>query len=779
MIWLAGLLACLVIIARTEFETDISAFLPQSPSPAQQILVEQLRNGLISRLILIGIDGAPRDSLARLSKDLAARLSGNPDFVSVSNGQTGGLEKDRQLLWGNRYLLSPAITPDHFDSASLHQSLRSDLALLRSDAAVLVKSLIPADPTGELLRLLNSWNQNAQPERYNDVWFSPKRERALLVVQTRAAGFDMDLQEKAISKINAAFAAARASASVRDARLVISGPGVFSVHTRAVIKQDAERLSLVAVCFIILLLWSVYRSLRLVGLSIVPVGSGILSGIAAVSLSFGSVHGITLGFGVTLIGEAVDYAIYLFTQTVPGDCLKGTLPRIWPTLRLGVMTSICGFCPLLLSSFTGLAQLGLFSIVGLLTAVCVARWVLPVLLPYAPERKVGEMMSSILAISGSASRLRYPLIILMAVSVGFIFFNRGALWDDRLASLSPIPQQKLALDEQLRREIGAPDVRFLLVVRTPDEQKTLMESERVNEFLSRLADQGIINGFDSPSRYLPSRDRQRRRQNALPDAATLQSNLDSAVVGLPFKPNVFAPFIHDVAAAKTQPLLDREDFVGTKLAFKLDSLLFKDDGNWFAIMPLRGVADIGRLMTAISSFNMGSATFLDLKAESDRLYTGYRRQALLLSSLGAISIVVLLFAFLRSPLRVFEVVLPLAGAVFVSAALLVAIGQKLTIFNLIGLLLVVGVGSNYALFFEQKGILQGDGNSSDRGRTLMSIMVANLATVIGFGVLSFARIPVLNGIGMTVGIGAVLSLIFSFVLFSPRQHDSIVRHDAN
>ena len=28
----------------------------------------------------------------------------------------------------------------------------------------------------------------------------------------------------------------------------------------------------------------------------------------------GSLHGVTLGFGVTLIGEAVDYAIYLFTH---------------------------------------------------------------------------------------------------------------------------------------------------------------------------------------------------------------------------------------------------------------------------------------------------------------------------------------------------------------------------------------------------------------------------------------------------------------------------------
>src|SRR5437879_13305202 len=60
-IWLTGLLVCLTVIVRTEFNADLSAFLPRSPSPTQQVLVEQLRDGLVSRLILIGIEGAPQD----------------------------------------------------------------------------------------------------------------------------------------------------------------------------------------------------------------------------------------------------------------------------------------------------------------------------------------------------------------------------------------------------------------------------------------------------------------------------------------------------------------------------------------------------------------------------------------------------------------------------------------------------------------------------------------------------------------------------------------------
>src|SRR5262249_11988807 len=116
-------------------------------------------------------------------------------------------------------------------------------------------------------------------------------------------------------------------------------------------------------------------------LSLLPVLSGIVVGIAAVSLGFGFVHGITLGFGVTLIGEAVDYAIYLFTQTEFGATPVATLRHIGPVLRLGMLTSVCGFSAMLFSSFAGFAQLGLFTIVGLLVALAVTRFVLPALMP--------------------------------------------------------------------------------------------------------------------------------------------------------------------------------------------------------------------------------------------------------------------------------------------------------------------------------------------------------------------------------------------------------------
>src|SRR3990167_11025703 len=105
-LWLAFLLSCGVLISRTQFTTDLSAFLPRSPTPEQKLLMDQLREGLASRLILVGIEGADAPTRARLSKQAAGRLRAGPAFVTVNNGAPGDVERDRAFLFHHRYLLS-------------------------------------------------------------------------------------------------------------------------------------------------------------------------------------------------------------------------------------------------------------------------------------------------------------------------------------------------------------------------------------------------------------------------------------------------------------------------------------------------------------------------------------------------------------------------------------------------------------------------------------------------------------------------------------------------
>ncbi|MBI5007071.1 MAG: MMPL family transporter [Nitrosomonadales bacterium] len=749
---------------RSQFTADMSAFMPRDPTPTQKIMVEQLRDGVVSRLILVGVEGAPAPALAQVSKKMAEQLRGSPELAAINNGEQAGLEKDFDLLWRNRYLLSDAVTTQRFSAAGLRDSLGSYLDLLATPMSGMAQRVLPADPSGELIHMLEQLQGQAQPLVQDDVWFSGDGARAMLLAHTKGSGNDIDAQERAMLALQAAFDEARkALPEAASAQMRMTGPGVFSVQSRASIRDDAAKLSLIATLLVASMLLSLYRSPRVLALGLFPVATGALAGIAAVSVGFGSVHGITLGFGVTLIGEGVDYAIYLFTQIEQNGTPQSTLKRIWPTLRLGVLLSICGFSAMLFSGFTGLAQLGLFSIAGLVGAVSTTRWVLPHLLPQGfsvhPPRRLG---GSLMALLRHAPRARTVLLAATVVAAVFIVFKRDSLWNDSLSSMSPISRESLALDEQLRRDMGAPDVRYMLVLNGSDEEHALQQSEELVPVMRELVAQGMLDGFDAPP--LPSRKAQLARQAALPGEVELRRNMGEAMRGMPFRSATFAPFAGEIATAKRQPLLDRAALQGTALGLKLDSVLVPRDGGWTVMMPLRGVKDAQGIAQGIRHVSATSFVLLDMKQESEQMFRDYRHEASKNALLGALAIVVLLLVSLRSVRRVLEVSLPLAAAVVAVTAWLVLSGHTLSIFHLIGLLLVVAVGSNYALFFDHRCT-----SALDRERTVTSLLFANASTVLGFGLLSFSQSPVLAAIGSTVAVGAVLSLVFSAIL--------IVRND--
>jgi predicted exporter len=628
------------------------------------------------------------------------------------------------------------------------------------------------------VQIIDQLGPGQAPRTLAGVWSSRDGKRALLVAETRAAGSDTDAQQQAIEAIRRAYATAtsRLPAAARNRlTLQMSGPGVFSVAARATIEHEVLRLSLLSMAAIVVLLLAVYRSVAALFLGLVPVASGALAGVAAVALGFGVVHGITLGFGITLIGEAVDYSIYLFVQA----------RQSWATIGLGVLTSICGFAVLLPSGFPGLAQLGLYSISGLAAAALVTRFVLPYWLP--ARFAISDVTPLGIAVAAALRRIRgapWALGLLAVAAMTVVYAHRSSLWNRELSALSPVSQADQDLDARLRADIGAPDVRFIVVISGAQREEVLEAAERVASGLDRLVMQGGIGGFESPARYVPSLATQRARLGAIPDATELRARLQEATATLPLRAERLGPFLTDIEAARTGRPLDRVDLEGTSLAAGYDSMMVRDRSGWTAILPLRAATsphgeyidiDVSKVNAAVAGAcsapvaGAGSAhpcgnpgvVVLDLKRAADELYSTYLAQIVKLSALGLAAIVVLLLVALRSPVRVLRVVTPLALAVLVVAAGLVLTGHELTILHVIGMLLIVAVGSNYALFFDRRATdRQGDAVPL----TLASLVIANAATVVGFGVLATSSVPILAALGSTVAPGALLALVFSALL---------------
>lgn len=791
VLWFLCVLLCGWVIVNTDYRTDLSVFLPSEPNQKEVMLLGQLQNGAANRILLIGIEGSDAATLAQIGKSFAGKLKSHPIFAHVLNGQNLIDPAEQELIYTYRYLLSPNTSAELFTPKNLETVIHGNLLELSSASGLLSKSLFMRDPTGEVVALIDRLTPVHGPKTLHGQWFNDQGERALLLVQLASVGTDTNAQEAALRLMHTGFKDVVQSFQRQSQeneqktdtiRIVISGPASFAVSTQNIIKEEASRLSGLGLILIMSILLYVLRNLKLLAVGLLPVFTGVMAGIATVSLGFGSVHAMTIGFGITLIGESIDYSIYFFLQrsrATENDLDNG---KFWRTVSLGVLTSICGFSTMLFSGFTGLMQLATFSIAGLVAAVLCTRWVLPALLPQRLSiHDLNPAGAWLRLMVQKGHHLRYLVWFLTVAALLLLIGRQNQLWSYELNDLSPIPAALLDLDGKLRSDMGAADVRHMLLLQGQTQEHVLQRCEEFLPRLDALVAQGLLGAYQAPCVYLPSQAKQIQRQHVLPDQKQLKQSIQEATQTLPMSAQSLHGFMEEVAESKRLPLLQFDQLenstFGITLGVTLYSVKSGEDLIHHALIQLQAPLQGGKagsldhevLKTELMDILDEQSVLLDLKQDFNTIYKTYLNKILKYSAAGFMTIIVLLLILLRSLQKTFFVILPLACAILFVTALLHLLGSQLNLLNLIGLLLVFAVGSNYALFF----------SSSQSNMTLASLLLASTTTVIGYGVLIFSQIPILQTIGITVGSGVFLALVFS-ALMAPaalRKNSGIFSQD--
>jgi len=784
LLWLAVLLlAGWWIGAHLQLTGDLRKFMPAPETPEQKLLIDELGEGPGSRLLLVALSGADAPALAAQSKALRTALSADGQFALVANGDAD-LDAIPDRLRPYRYLLSPTLDTQPLDAGYLADQLDERVQDLGSPAGALLEPLVGSDPTLETLKVAEALQPANAPQRLHDVWFDRAGRQALLLVQTRAAGFDPSGQQLAVDAIEAAYAKARGDGA---GTIALSGPGAFSVEIGGRTEAEAQWIGTIDTIGLILLLVVAYRSWKIPVLGVLPLASAGLAGLGAVALLFDGVHGITVAFGFTLIGVVQDYPIHLFSHQRPGVTPRQNARALWPTLATGVVATCIAYVTFLFSGVDGLQQLAVFTIAGLAVAALSTRLLLPRLIDPSPRDFAdSRLLARMWAWTRHLPRPRWSLAMLALAAVAAIAFAPGAFWQNDLGKLTPVPADALARDAQLRAELGAPDVRYVLTLQGDDEDTVLRASERLRPALDALVARGALAGYDMAARYLPSTETQRARQERLPDAATLRGALDAALADSPFRTDAFDDFVADVATAKTLPPLTHADLAGTPLDTGVGGLLLGGDGHVTALVSLTGLEDPAGVARVA---RLDGAALLDMKAASESLVVAYRGRVLAALAVAALLLALTVWIAMRMSVlaqrratgaanagvvratarRTARVLLPMALTTLLVLAALRLCGVELTLFHLVALILAAGLGLDYALFFDHAG-----DDYADQLRTLHALITCSLMTVLVFFLLALSSIPVLRAIGSTVTLGVLGNFVLALLVSrQPAAHTPV------
>ena len=753
--WLALLLLASAWVGQhLQLSGDLRKFMPNAETPAQKFLIEELGEGPGSRLLLIGLAGTNAPALAAQSQAMRERLAADPQFTLVSNGSEASLDDFPAALRSYRYLLSPTLDTHSFDADFLRSAFAERVQDLGSPAAGLIEPLLPSDPTLETLVLAEAWEPVGAPQRLHEVWFNRDGSEALLVAQTQVAGFDPTGQQAAVDAIKQAFAASRGAT---DSRMTLTGPGAFSVEIGGRTAGEAQMIAGVGSLGLVLLFLLAYRSLKTLLLGALPLATAALAGLGAVTALFDSVHGITLAFGFTLIGVAQDYPVHLFSHQRIGLSPRDSARALWPTLATGVASTCIAYLTFFASGVDGLKQLAVFTIAGLAVAALCTRYALPPLMSDTHRDTADSAWMS--RCWSSIERLPRPrtlLVLLSVVAVAVVVFAPGPFWQNDLSKLTPVPVAAMADDMRLRNELGAPDVRYVMTVSGVDAEAVLQASERLMPALDTLVVQQQLAGYELAARYLPSAATQHARQARLPDAGSLRASLQQALADSPLRADAFEEFVDDVATARKAPPLRAADLAGTPMAAQVNALLLERGTQVTALVSLNGLIDPAAVGLVAEAHG---AQLIDLKQASESLVAAYRGRVLAALGIAALLLLATVWIALRSPQRVWRVVLPMALTTLLILAVLRGFGVELTLFHLVALILAAGLGLDYALFFEHAG-----DDRAHQLRTLHAVLVCSATTLLVFCLLSFSSIPVLRAIGTTVAIGVFGNFVLALLI---------------
>lgn len=549
-----------------------------------------------------------------------------------------------------------------------------------------------------------------------------------------------------------------------DVILARTGAVFYAEAARAASEREVHLIGVASVCGIALLMLWVFRSPRLILLGFVSTALGIVCALAATMLIFGKLHLLTLVFGASLIGEAVDYSIQYFVVYLGAgrdwDAQRG-VRAVRPALMVALTTSLLGYTILTWVPFPALKQIACFAIVGICTAFASVLWLLPALLVRAPKRSPQRVFAGAACLLGAWRALiggrrawGVAALLLIVAVPGWLRLTS----DDDIHLLIERDPVLMAQEQKVRDAVGVDNSTQFFVVRGETPEIVLERAEALGAKLHDLTGAARLSSWQSVTSFVPSAKRQGEDQTLLSqrvfnDPAALRATLVQAG----FRDEVADAWL--AAYAKSgRAVLTVDSWLAAPWSQPFRHLWLGkvDIAGYAAVVIPQGVTSANEPALIATAHTLPGVTFVDKAASVSTLFGAYRVDSGIWLA-GALLLVLLLMMARYRPLGGIVVTLPVLLAVGVTLAVFGYAGVPLNLFNWLALMLVLGVGANYAVFLRE-GAARAD---ADLGAVWTGVLLSAATTLLSFGLLAMSAMPALKSFGATLALGIAVSVLLA------------------
>ncbi|AVH26641.1 MMPL family transporter [Vibrio diabolicus] len=730
--------------AESPIETNILKLLPKNQqNPVAEQAFESVSASMSDKVIFV-ITAPDKNALFAAAAEFDKGLRQSDHFRDV----VGKISPQEQQAWASYYFKHrfQLLTPEQRERLSQNpeQQVQHVIQSLYNPFSGVTGQELQNDPFLLFRDYLSQVTQQSSSFRLDNGYLSVKKDGAqylLITAELKDSPYSLTGQ-LAVPDIQAL---EQSVAQKYGAEVAHTGVLFYADYGTQSAKSEISTIGVFSLLGIIALFVLVFRSVMPLSLALLSITIGLLVALSVTTWIFGKVHLFSLVFGASLIGVSIDYAFHYLTERLAAgnewDSEQG-LKHIFIAITLGLITSLIGYLGMLVAPFPGLQQLALFSSIGLIAAyITVVAWYPR--LARNPSRTISNLPGQSLLAKWltlwNQPRIKVGLPMLCVVASGFFLLQLN--YDDDIRLLQTMPNDLKQQETLITTLSGMQSSQQMLVVTADDDENLMKKLESLTPTLEAWKADSTIESYQSLSRYLSSVERQQQDYQLIRDLYATQSSPLASGLSLSKKPKMDADFIPVTV----------EQYLQNPVSAPVRFLhLGKIKGKSATVVVLNQLQD-SAVVKAFSK-SQSDVVYLNKAEEISTLFGEYRIK--IMELLVAASAVIFLVLIKRYGLQhSWRVLLPSLIACACGLATAVAMGTTLNLFNLLGLVLILGIGIDYTLFFAEK---------ARSVSTLLAITLSAITTVLSFGLLSLSQTHAIHSFGITV-----LSGIFVAWLLSP------------
>ncbi len=759
-----------------KIETDILESMPQNDpvlSDARRII----RHLPIQDKVFIDLEqqSADKDKLVYAASLITERLSKSGLFTKVGISDEANIFPELMTYVADNW-------PQLFSAADLEQKVKPLLApdkikeafyqnkqSLQQLEGIGRGEMIARDPlgfSGIILRQLSALLPSNKAQFYQGQLLSADGRHALIIAKIAGSGTDTAkavLIAKLLKDIENELASDK---SLAGNGYILASVGAYraALDNETIAKFDSRLAIILTTLGIALLLFFAFPRPLIGLLALLPSTVGAIAALFVCSFLFKSMSMLAVGFGGAIMGFTVDLGItYLLFLDQPHETFGKKITReVWSAELLAVLTTVGSFLLLLISDFKILAEIGVFSALGVGFALVFVLFVFPLIFPSMPAATRQSNPVLLNYLRKVAFPAKWKLVTAGLFGLFMLFFS-WPVFNVDLNAMNSVSSESINAEQKMQKIWGGLSGKCYIFLTAQSVSGLREKDDQLLKFLSADIQQEKLSNIFLPSMLFPSAQKSRENLEAWRTfwnkerLSKFKHDLNLAARENGFAPAAFEPFWSVISTRNIEPKEIPEkyfEFLGitktatgyTQLSLLSTGKNYNADDFFLRLIPT------------------GLAKLFDVGLFNKRLGEFLKNIFVEIALITAIGTILIVFIYYLDWLISLAVLAPITFALLATLGTLKIIGHPLDIPSIMLWIVIMGMGINYSIYYACFYQRYPDESHEAMDTVKLAMFLASFTTLIGFGVLAFARHSLLRSIGLTSLLGIGYSIIGAYFI---------------